>query len=394
MTFLNSGLLDLPWWGVVALTLIFTHITIIAVTVFLHRSQAHRALDLHPMVNHFFRFWLWLTTGMVTKEWVAIHRKHHAKCETIDDPHSPQIKGIGKVFWQGSELYRAEAAQQETLERYGHGTPNDWLERHVYSRHSWAGLMLMLALDVLMFGAIGITVFAVQMLWIPVLAAGVINGIGHYWGYRNYEPQDASRNIVPWGILIGGEELHNNHHAFSSSAKLSSKWWEFDIGWVYIQILKSCRLARIKKVAPVPRKIPGKQAIDLDTLRAVVLNRFYIMAEFARTVIIPVLRMELRRMDKSYRQFLKRHRKLLLREETQMSEYERHYLQDLLKASQSLRIVHEYRQQLQALWGRTTASHEKLLAALQDWCTQAEASGIQALQEFARSLRSYTLQPV
>jgi len=392
MALLNSGLLNLPWWGIVALTLVFTHITIIAVTVFLHRSQAHRALDLHPVISHFFRFWLWLTTGMVTQEWVAIHRKHHAKCETPDDPHSPQIKGIRKVFWQGSELYRTEAAKQATLDRYGHGTPNDWLERNLYSRHSGLGIVLMLVLDILLFGVIGITVFAVQMLWIPVLAAGVINGIGHYWGYRNYEPLDASRNIIPWGILIGGEELHNNHHAFSSSAKLSSKWWEFDIGWLYIQLLAFCRLARIKKVAPVPYKLPGKQAIDLDTLRAVVLNRFYIMAEFARTVMIPVARLELQRMDKSYRQFLKKHRKLLLREETQMNEREKHCLQDVLKASQSLRMVHEYRQQLQALWSRTTASHDKLLIALQDWCNQAEASGIQALQEFARSLRSYTLQ--
>ena len=393
MAFLTSGILDLPWWGIITLTLVFTHITIIAVTVFLHRSQAHRALDLHPAINHFFRFWLWLTTGMVTKEWVAIHRKHHAKCETPDDPHSPQIEGIRKVFWQGSELYRTEAAKQETLDRYGHGTPDDWLERHVYTPHSVVGVLLLLMLDVLMFGVIGITVFAVQMLWIPVLAAGVINGIGHYWGYRNYEPQDASRNIVPWGILIGGEELHNNHHAFSSSAKLSSKRWEFDIGWVYIQALQFFGLARVKKVAPVPHKIPGKQAIDLDTLRAVVLNRFYIMAEFARTVMIPVVRLELQRMDKSYRQFLKKHRKLLLREEAQMDERERNYLQDVLKASQNLRMVHEYRKQLQALWSRTTASHEKLLAALQEWCVQAEASGIQALQEFARSLRSYTLQP-
>ncbi|MEZ5590942.1 MAG: fatty acid desaturase [Gammaproteobacteria bacterium] len=390
---MNSGLLDFPWWGVVAATLIMTHITIVAVTVYLHRSQAHRALDLHPVVSHFFRFWLWLTTGMVTKEWVAVHRKHHAKCETPDDPHSPQVRGIRKVFWEGSELYRTEATDQETLARYGHGTPDDWIERNLYTRYSMFGVLLMLLLNVLLFGVIGITVFAVQMLWIPIWAAGVINGIGHYWGYRNYESQDASRNILPWGILIGGEELHNNHHAFSSSAKLSSKRWEFDIGWAYIQLLAFCHLARVKKVAPVPRQLPGKQVIDLDTLRAVVLNRLHIMAEFARTVVIPVMRLELERMDNSYRQFLKRHRRLLLREEGQMNERERDHLQDVLKASQTLRTVHDYRKQLQALWSRTTASHDSLLAALQDWCNQAEASGIQALQDFARSLRTYSLQP-
>ena len=393
MFFLNLGLLDFPWWGVVAATLIMTHITIVAVTVYLHRSQAHRALDLHPVVSHFFRFWLWLTTGMVTKEWVAIHRKHHAKCETPDDPHSPQVRGIRKVFWEGSELYRTEATDQETLARYGHGTPDDWIERNLYTRYSMFGVLLMLLLNVLLFGVIGITVFAVQMLWIPIWAAGVINGIGHYWGYRNYESQDASRNILPWGILIGGEELHNNHHAFSSSAKLSSKWWEFDIGWAYIRLMAFCRLARVKKVAPVPRQLPGKQVIDLDTLRAVVLNRLHIMAEFARTVVIPVMRLELERMDNSYRQFLKRHRRLLLREEGQMNERERDHLQNVLKASQALRTVHDYRKQLQALWSRTTASHDSLLAALQDWCNQAEASGIQALQDFARSLRTYSLQP-
>lgn len=392
MSFLTSGLLALPWWGVLGLTLLFTHITIIAVTVYLHRTQAHRALDLHPLVSHFFRFCLWLTTGMVTKEWVAIHRKHHAKCETRDDPHSPQIAGIKTVFWQGSELYRAEAGNKETLTKYGHGTPDDWLERHLYTPYSLLGIMLMLMLDVLLFGVIGITVFAVQMLWIPVLAAGVINGIGHYWGYRNFEPQDASRNIVPWGILIGGEELHNNHHAFSSSAKLSNKAWEFDIGWAYIKLLSFCRLARIKKVAPVPRKLLDKQAIDLDTLRAVVLNRLHIMAEFARTVVIPVVRLEVAEMDKSYRQLLKQHRRLLLREETQMSSNEQRNLQNLLQISQTLRTVHEYRRQLQEVWSRTTASHDKLLAALQDWCARAEMSGIQSLQEFARSLRTYSLQ--
>jgi stearoyl-CoA desaturase (Delta-9 desaturase) len=387
------GLLDLPLWGVVVATLLMTHITIIAVTVYLHRAQAHRALDLHPAVSHFFRFWLWLTTGMVTREWVAVHRKHHAKCETAEDPHSPQIFGIRKLLLEGSELYRAEAANAETLERYGHGTPDDWLERRIYSRYNYAGIVLLFVMNILLFGVYGITVGAVQMLWIPVLAAGVINGIGHYWGYRNYETPDAARNIVPWGILIGGEELHNNHHAFSSSARLSSKWWEFDIGWGYIRALERLGLARVRKVAPRPVQIPGKQVADLDTLKAVVVSRFHVMAAFARSVVLPVLREELGRLDRSCRKLLKRHRALLLREDGQLDEGERGKLQDVLKLSERLQTVYEHRCRLQALWQRTNASHDKLLAALQDWCAQAEASGIRSLQEFSRSLRSYSLAP-
>lgn len=388
------GLLDLPWWGVVVATLLFTHITIIGVTVYLHRAQAHRALDLHPAVSHFLRFWLWLTTGMVTREWVAIHRKHHAKCETPDDPHSPQVLGIRKVLLEGSELYRTAAADRETLERFGHGTPDDWIERNLYTRFANFGIVLMLALALLLFGVHGITVWAVQMLWIPILAAGVINGVGHCWGYRNYQTPDASRNIVPWGILIGGEELHNNHHAFSSSAKLSSKAWEFDIGWCYIRLLECLGLARVRKVAPKPVRLPGKQVVDLDTLKAVVVSRFHVTADFARHVVLPVLREERARLDRSCRRMLKRHRKLLLHEETQLDDNDRVKLQDVLSLSERLQTVYEYRRQLLALWSLTSASHDKLLAALQDWCARAEASGIQALQEFSRSLKGYSLAPV
>src|SRR5512144_2132951 len=274
LTFLSEGLLDLPWWGVVIATLLFTHITIVAVTVFLHRAQAHRALDLHPAVSHFFRFWLWLTTGMVTKEWVAIHRKHHAKVETPDDPHSPQTRGIETVFWKGTELYRAESRNEETMAKYGHGVPDDWIERNLYSRFSWQGVGLMLAVNLALFGPLGATIWAVQMMWIPVTAAGIINGIGHYWGYRNFACADASTNIVPWGILIGGEELHNNHHAYGTSAKLSSQWYEFDIGWLYIRTLAALRLATVRKVAPQIRFDRDKAVADLATLQAVITHRY------------------------------------------------------------------------------------------------------------------------
>jgi stearoyl-CoA desaturase (delta-9 desaturase) len=271
-----NGILDLPWWGYVLVTLGITHITIASVTIFLHRHQAHRALELHPLVSHFFRLWLWLTTGMVTKEWTAIHRKHHARCETEQDPHSPQIFGLSKVLWEGAELYRKESKNLDTLDHYGKGTPNDWIERNLYTPYSQFGIVVMFIVDALLFGPIGITIWAVQMIWIPLFAAGVINGIGHYWGYRNYESADAATNIVPWGILIGGEELHNNHHAFPGSAKLSSKTWEFDIGWLYIRSLEIFGFAKVKKVAPEPVMNPDKQSVDMETVRAILVTRFHV----------------------------------------------------------------------------------------------------------------------
>ena len=374
--------------------LLMTHVTIASVTIFLHRAQAHRALDLHPVISHFFRFWLWLTTGMITKQWVAIHRKHHAKCETSEDPHSPQILGIRKVLWEGAELYRSEAANSETLKRYGHGTPDDWLEDHLYTRYDRLGVTLMLFIDLALFGIAGLTVWAIQLLWIPFWAAGIVNGLGHYWGYRNYEPRDASTNLLPIGLIIGGEELHNNHHAFPSSAKLSNHRWEFDIGWLYIRILTILRLAHVKKIAPVPQQLRDKKAIDLDTLRAVVLGRLYVMADFGRNVVAPVLREELRKADDSRRRVLKRTKVLLLREEARLDDRDRARLRSALDMSQALCTVYEFRMSLQSLWNRTTVSHEKLLASLQDWCAQAEASGIQVLQEFAQSLRGYSMRSV
>lgn len=393
MNFIVHGLLNLSFWELVLATLLMTHVTIAAVTIFLHRAQAHRALDLHPIISHFFRFWLWLTTGMVTRQWVAIHRKHHAKCETPDDPHSPRVLGIRKVLWEGAELYRSEALVSETLKRYGHGAPDDWLENHLYARYDRLGVTLLLFVDLALFGIAGLTVWAIQLLWIPFWAAGVVNGLGHYWGYRNYEPRDASTNLLPIGLLVGGEELHNNHHAFPSSARLSNRWWEFDIGWLYIRILEILRLAHVKKTAPAPRQLPDKQVIDLETLRAVILSRLCVMADFGRDVVAPVLREELRKVDDSRRRMLKRTRALLLREEDWLTDRDRVRLRGVLDMSQPLRTVYEFRTSLQSLWNRTTVSHEKLLASLQDWCARAEASGIHVLQEFAQSLRGYSVRP-
>jgi stearoyl-CoA desaturase (delta-9 desaturase) len=389
-----NGIVDLPWWGYVLVTLGLTHITIASVTIFLHRHQAHRALDLHPAVSHFFRLWLWLTTGMETKAWAAIHRKHHARCDTEEDPHSPQILGLSKVLWEGAELYRKEAANSQTLEQYGKGTPDDWLERHLYSPRSRYGIVVMFLIDALLFGPIGITIWAVQMIWIPFFAAGIINGIGHYWGYRNYESADAATNVVPWGILIGGEELHNNHHAFPSSAKLSSKPWEFDIGWFYIRTLQSLGLARVKKVAPEPVINPCKHTADMETVRAILVNRFHVLSHYARDVVVPVLREELHKADQSCRRLLRRAHRPLVRGDAVMNEDAKGRVQAALNLSQTLATVYDYKKRLQELWQSHSSSPDSLLRHLQEWCKQAEATGIKVLQDFSRTLKGYTLQAV
>jgi stearoyl-CoA desaturase (delta-9 desaturase) len=349
--FFFSGVVDLPWWGYVIVALGLTHITIVAVTVFLHRHQSHRALDLHPAVSHFFRLWLWLTTGMVTKEWVAIHRKHHAKVETPDDPHSPQVAGINSVLWGGVILYVRESRKPETVSRYGHGTPGDWFERHVYSKHVKLGLTLMGLADIALFGVVpGALIYLAQIAWIPFWAAGVINGIGHFWGYRNWSTADASTNIVPWGILIGGEELHNNHHAFTTSAKFSSAWYELDLGWMYIRVLEALGLAKVRRVAPVPRFGAPAAIPDLQTLQAVITHRYDVQAKYAKT---------LKRINAEERD------------------------------AHALDTAHAMGRELPTLWERSTASKEQLVQRLQDWCRRAEASGIRPLVEFSQKLRRY-----
>jgi stearoyl-CoA desaturase (delta-9 desaturase) len=343
---LFSGLLDLPWWGDAIAALALTHVTIACVTIFLHRHQAHRALDLHPAASHFFRAWLWLTTGMVTREWVAVHRKHHAKCETLEDPHSPQVYGLSRVLWGGVFLYVRETRKPETLERYGQGTPDDWLERNLYSRVPIFGLVTMGAADLLVFGLVpGALVLLVQIVWIPFWAAGVINGIGHYWGYRHWPTEDASTNIVPLGVLIGGEELHNNHHAYPTSAKLSSKWYELDVGWLYIRALEALGLARVKHLAPVPHLVAPKAVADPQMLQAVIRNRYDVLARFAASL-------------------------------------------KGVRATELERMV-QMRRELAALWERSAASREQLVRQLQDWCQRAEASGIAPLAELSRRLRCY-----
>ena len=390
-THMISGLIQLPWWGYIVFTLVVTHITIASITIFLHRHQAHRALELHAIPSHFFRFWLWLTTGMVTKEWTAIHRKHHAKCETIDDPHSPQILSIGKVLKEGSELYRKEAKNLETLERYGEGTPDDWIERNVYTKHSVKGVASMLIINLVLFGPIGLTIWAVQMAWSPVLAAGIVNGVGHYWGYRNFQPEDASRNIVPWGILIGGEELHNNHHAYATSARLSNKWYEFDIGWMYICILKALGLAKVKKMAPKLRLDKTKSKCDSDTLQAVILHRYEVLAKYAHS-LKKTFAKEIDHLQKEATYHgvdnitLKR---WVLADSKTLQEHERTKLNLVLSKIKTLDKVYTMREELVSVWERSTATKDELVKQLEDWCHRAEESGIEVLAKFSRRLRCY-----
>jgi stearoyl-CoA desaturase (Delta-9 desaturase) len=387
-----TGVYDLPWWGYVAYALVVTHITIAGVTIFLHRCQAHRALELHPLVSHFFRFWMWLTTGMVTKTWAAIHRKHHARVESVEDPHSPQIYGINKVLWQGAELYRKEGRNRDTIEKFGEGTPDDWIERHLYTPHDRIGISLMFVINFVLFGFIGISIWAVQMAWIPFFAAGVINGIGHYWGYRNFQPEDASTNVVPWGILIGGEELHNNHHAYASSARFSNRWYEFDIGWLYIRVMESFGLAQVKKVAPELKLDAAKTRCDLATVQAVITHRYEVLAKYAKTLRdtcaeeIRSLKMRAVSVDRAA---VKR---MLHVDAGALLASERAKVDEAISKSRVLATVYTMRQELAALWQRSSASKEQLVRQLEDWCARAETSGIIALQDFSRRLRRYRLK--
>ncbi|KGH21856.1 DesA family fatty acid desaturase [Comamonas thiooxydans] len=386
-----NGLWDLTWWQLLLYTLITTHFTIAGVTIYLHRSQAHRALDLGPVPSHFFRFWLWLGTGMVTKEWVAIHRKHHAKCETADDPHSPQTRGLGKVMREGAELYRAEARNEETLRKYGHGTPDDWMERNIY-RHSVMGPSLMLILNVALFGVIGLSIWAVQMVWIPFWAAGVVNGVGHFWGYRNYEATDASTNLVPWGLIIGGEELHNNHHTFPTSAKFSVKPYEFDIGWVYISLMQKLGWAKVKKTPPRLRMGVVKPVADELTLEAIIANRYEVMARYARGVRTAVQHeldlLKQKQAQKSDVSLLKGVQRWLHRDADKVPERAQSQLAQARAAHPVIDQMLVMREELRQLWLNTSLSREQLTGQLQAWCQRAEASGIAALKDFSVKLRA------
>jgi len=388
-----GGLLGLSAWGYVLASLLMVQITVFAVTLYLHRDAAHRAVDLHPAIRHFCRFWLWMTTGIATREWVAIHRKHHARCETPDDPHSPQVEGLKKVLLEGAELYRKEARNAETLHKYGRGTPDDWLERRVYgAAHNYLGIVLMVVLFLLLFGVPGIIMIAVQLVSQPLLAAGIVNGVGHYAGYRNFESADASRNVTPWGLFLGGEELHNNHHAFPSSARFSVLRWEVDIGWGVLRVLQAFRLAKVRRTAPMPVILPARQVVDLETVRAIVVARMHVMRDYTRMVTVPTLRAEFAALRTRIPERAGRMKRLLVRETTLLDAAARRRLNEVLENSQALATVHEFRERLKAIWSGSATSNEGLVVQFRDWCAQAEASGVRSLQDFAASLRGYSLR--
>ena len=382
-----NGVLGWSFWGLVAYVLVMTHITIASVTIYLHRHQAHRSLDLHPIPAHFFRFWLWITTGMVTKEWAAIHRKHHAKCETEIDPHSPQVLGIHTVLWRGADLYKLEVNNQETMQKYGHGTPDDWMEHKVYSKYRWQGVAIMMIVNLILFGAIGGFIWAIQMMWIPFTAAGIINGIGHFWGYRNYDCEDASRNIIPLGLIIGGEELHNNHHTFATSAKLSSRWYELDIGWVYICLLQSVGLAQVKKTIPKVR-VNKTQPINEDLVRAVIKHRYEIMAQYSKTLQL-AFKEEVKSMRILAKEFADNHH-WLCKDENKLSISQRNRLESLMLTNERIRHLIEMRRELTQIWARSTSTREQLLEQLSTWFSKAEDSNYNLLQLFSQRLKTFS----
>jgi len=386
--------LDLAWWGYVLTAFALTHVTIVSVTLFLHRHQTHHALEFHPAASHFFRFWIWFTTGMVTKDWVAVHRKHHANTETAQDPHSPQIRGIAWVLWGGVLLYAAEKQDPATIAKYGHGTPADWIETHLYARFPMVGIVLLGIADVVAFGiGPGSLIYGVQMVWIPFWAAGVVNGLGHYWGYRNYPVEDASTNLFPWGILIGGEEFHNNHHAYPTSAKLSSAWYEFDIGWMYIRLLEMLGLARVRRTAPTPTFSSQKTECDADTVKAIITHRYYVLAQYTGSIrqacreeIVKVRRNAAAGGDPFDAPSTRSVLRWLRLYNWDWRARRPMMLEPAVRKHRVLNTVYLMRQELSELWRPSSASTDQLLKQLGDWRIRADTSGIAALREFARRL--------
>ncbi|MDH5834485.1 DesA family fatty acid desaturase [Luteimonas kalidii] len=393
--FLAGGLLQWSFWPLAAYFLAATQLTILSVTLYLHRSQAHRGVDFHPVLAHVFRFWTWLTTSMITREWVAIHRKHHAKCETEEDPHSPMHKGIKTVFWQGVELYREARGMRADIEQYGKGAPSDWIERHLYTPYATLGPTLLLFLSFALFGFAGIAIWAIQMAWIPFWAAGVVNGLGHWWGYRNFETTDTATNLTPWGLWIGGEELHNNHHAFPSSAKFALRKWEFDIGWAVIRGLETVKLAKVLRVAPALDVRPNIQVPDTDTMRALLAHRFQAMTDYQRNVLMPALREEAAIAGGKLRSLLPRQqRKALVDDGRWLKPEAREQMQQWISQRPRIHTLVEYRRRLAAVLEARSSNASDALHALQDWCREAEASGIRVLQDYSARLKGYSLQSV
>ena len=381
------GLFELPFWGYVAVTFGTIQLMFLGVTLYLHRDQSHGGLTLHPVLRHVFRFWLWFSSGVVTREWVAVHRRHHAYADKVGDPHSPVIFGLRRVVLEGYELYRAATEDPRILRHYGKGTPEDWIERHLYSRVPNFGIVLFILTWLLLFGIPAIVMIAVHLIAQPFFAGGVVNGLGHAVGYRSFEMPSTATNLVPWGVILGGEELHNNHHAFPRSARFAVQRWEFDIGWLWICGFRALGLAKVRYVAPRPHLERKRNELDADTVHALFTNRMHVLREYARRVVLPVCRELARKEPRG--SVPARTSKLLIRHPTLLAEEARRALRELLERYEVLRRVVEYREGLQHLWNETSANQARAVGQLKEWCAKAEASGIRALREFSLGLPAY-----
>jgi stearoyl-CoA desaturase (delta-9 desaturase) len=387
MSFSPYGLVELPLWGYFLVTFLTIETMFLGVTLYLHRDQSHGGLVLHPALRHVFRFWLWFSSGAVTRQWVAVHRCHHARADQPGDPHSPVVFGLQRVVFEGFELYRDAARDPQLLSTYGRGTPDDWLERRLYSAHPCAGLVVFVLAHLVLFGVPGITMIAVHLAAQPFFAGGVINGLGHAVGYRSFEMPSTATNLVPWALLLGGEELHNNHHAFPRSARFAVQRWEVDIGWLWIRLFRALGLAQVRWMAPRPHLERRHRELDADTVHALFVNRMHVLRDYARRVVLPVCRELARREPQGA--LPPGARKLLIRHPTLLAEEARRRLRELLERYEVLRRVIEYRDGLQQLWNETAANPPRALAQLREWCRRAESSGISALRDFARGLTAY-----
>jgi stearoyl-CoA desaturase (delta-9 desaturase) len=385
------GIVELPFWGYALVTFGLIQLMFLGITLYLHRDQSHGGLALHPVLRHFFRFWLWFSSGTVTRQWVAVHRRHHAYADQPGDPHSPVIFGLKKVVLEGYELYTAAARNPEILEYYGRGTPDDWLERKLYSRWPAAGIVLFIVAEIVLFGVPGIAMMAIHLAAQPFFAGGIINGVGHRLGYRSFEMPSTATNILPWGLLIAGEELHNNHHAFPSSARFAVQPWEIDIGWWWIRLFQALGLAEVRRVAPQPHLLPSRSTLDADTAGALFTNRMHVLRDYARRVVRPVCRELARREPQGALPRITP--MLLIRHPALLAEEARRMLNELLGRYEVLRAVVEFREGLQHAWNSAAANQANGVQQLRDWCARAEASGIRALREFAVGLRNYSAAP-
>ena len=389
MDILINGLIDFTWVGYVLYTLVVTHISIVAITLYLHRGVCHSAIEIKPLLAHFFRFWLWLTTSMRTADWVAVHRKHHAKCETIDDPHSPAYYGIETVLLRGADLYHEEKNNPETLEKYSQNCPTDWVEEKIYTGMNNIGILLLFILNIILFGVVGIIIWAIQMAWTPIFAAGGINGAGHYWGYRNYDTSDDSTNMIPLGIVIGGEELHNNHHAFPTAAKFSLKPWEFDLGWMYIKLFSLLGQIKVKRLAPITIINEPSKSLDHETGYALLKSKLTVITNYSKIVLKPLMKHEHKKANGELKRLLNRSKCTLVREPHRITNQENNTLDIIFDKCASLKIAYDLRNKLFDILHSRNLKHDKFIDSINQWCEEARSVGIESLVDFSIWLRGY-----